>query len=138
MHEVNPMVHLIAYEIKGYRSAFHYQRLGEAIKGISGSWCHIPESKWLVETDLSTKAVSEHLAPLTQVGDPLFVTRLHRDWSGYSLTQQQISWLNGRDFGSSTDLLGSLLQLRPPLLDSLFPKPPPPTGALISAILRRS
>jgi hypothetical protein len=102
------VVHLVAYELKGYRPPSDYQRLGDAIKGISGIWCHVAESKYLVETELSTKRVAEKLAPFTIVGDPLFVTRIHRDWCAYSLTQAQVDWLQTRNFGSFAELVARI------------------------------
>ena len=70
------MVHLIHYELKGYRQRADYERLADAIKKISGSWCHTPENTWLVETELGTQEVLGRLAPLTIVGDPLMVIRV--------------------------------------------------------------
>ncbi len=103
------MVHLIAYELKGYyRPPSDYTRLGDAIKSISGTWCHIAESKYLVETELSPAQVAGRLAPFTNVGDPLFVSRICSDWCAYSLTQEQLTWLRARNFGSLADLLRSI------------------------------
>ena len=114
------MVHLIAYELRGvHRFPFEYERLANSIKSISGVWCHLPESKWLVETELSAQAVAERLAPLTQVGDPLFVTRIYRDWCCYSLTQEQIDWLKGRNYSSLWEALQMLLPLPKPVTSPL-------------------
>ncbi len=105
------MVHLIHYELKGHRSRFEYERLAEAIKNISGVYCHTPESTWLVETELTTRQVVDRIAPLTVVGDPLLVFRLHNDWSSYSFTQEQINWLRGRNFTSLAEAVMSVLPL---------------------------
>jgi hypothetical protein len=130
------MVHLVAYELKGHRPAGDYLRLAEAIKAISGTWCHFAESKYLVETDLPTQQVASRLAPHTRVGDPLFVTRIYRDWSAYSLTAEQIAWLNARNFGSFADLLG--LPLAPNPLTSLLPEIGQPVlGGAFSALYGR-
>jgi hypothetical protein len=103
------MVHLIHYKLQGYRPRTDYDRLAEAIKDVSGVWCHIPESMWLVETGLSAQQVSSRLAPFTTVGDSLFVTRIYRDWSAFSFTSQQIEWLQARNFDSAYESLASLL-----------------------------
>jgi hypothetical protein len=58
------VVHLVSYELKGLRARFDYERLHQAIREISGTYLHLPESKWLVETDFSTRQVAERLAPL--------------------------------------------------------------------------
>jgi hypothetical protein len=108
------MVHLIAYELKDFRSRYDYARLHQAIREISGTYLHLPESRWLVETDLSTRAVGERLAPFTVQGDPLFVTRIYRDWYAYSLTQEQIDWLQGRNFASMFETVLSLLPIPKP------------------------
>ncbi len=111
------MVHLVSYELKGYRLFFEYTRLAEAIKEISGVWCHIRESKWLVETDFSTKAVHDRIAPLTTVGDIVLVQRVYRDWTASGLTQEQVDWLNGRSFQSFTETIASLC---PPPMKAAF------------------
>lgn len=105
------MVHLIHYELKGYRSRADYERLGQAIKNISGIWCHTPESTWLIETELSTQQVRDRIAPLTFVGDPLMVIRVQNDWASYSLTTDQVTWLQGRNFSSVAEMIFGLLPL---------------------------
>jgi hypothetical protein len=112
---VNPVVHLIAYELKGYRQPYEYRRIAEEIKCISSIWCHLPESKWFVETDLSTELVSKRLAPLTQIGDTIFVTRIYRDWASYSLTQEQIDWLRARNYSSIWENLQAFLPVPKPV-----------------------
>lgn len=48
------MVLLVSYDLKGYRNPADYHRIGEEIKAISGIWCHLGDSRWLVETDQTT------------------------------------------------------------------------------------
>lgn len=112
------MVHLVSYELQWFhgcrRPAWSYHQIADAIKGISGTWCHIAESKWLVETELSTSQVAEIIAPFTVVGDKIFVTRIHRDWSAYGLTQEQITWLNARNYDTLLERLLNLLPLPKP------------------------
>lgn len=105
------MVHLITYELKGYRPAYAYQRIAEEIKQISGTWCHIPESKWLIETQLATRTVAERIAPMTLRGDTIFVTRIYSDWSAYSLTDEQLAWLSNRNFYSTWEMIQSVLPI---------------------------
>lgn len=57
------MVYLVSYDLKGYRHASVYHRLAETVKNISGVWMHVGESRWLVETQLSTNDVAGRLAP---------------------------------------------------------------------------
>lgn len=109
------MVHLISYELKGYRTRSEYDRIANAIKAISGTWCHIPESKWLVETELTTAQVADRIAPLTVVGDTIFVVRVYRDFYSYSLSDEQLSWLRGRSYGSVAETVLNWLPLPRPV-----------------------
>ena len=117
------MVYLVTYELKGHRNRLDYERLAEQIKSISGTWMHMPESKWFIETEFSAQQISGRLAPLTLIGDLIFVTRLYRDWSGYSLTPDQIAWLQVRNFNSAFETaLASLVPL--PISRSVTPLSP--------------
>jgi hypothetical protein len=128
-----PKAPLVGYELHGRRPRSDYDQLARVIKGISGVWCHLPESKWLIETELSTQTVAERLAPLTCVGDQIFVTRIYSDWYSYSLSEEQLNWLRARNFGSVADAVRSLFPaLRTPL-GSLVPKSPP-ANAIVDAV----
>lgn len=109
------MVHLIHYDLKGHPLPADYERLAAGIKNVSGIYCHTPESTWLIETDLTPQQVASRLAPLTQVGDLLFVTRLYNDWYGYSMTPEQIAWLQGRNFASWVETVMALVPLPRPV-----------------------
>ena len=94
------MVHLITYELKGYRSRQEYERLYDAIKGISGTWLHLPESKWFVETNRSAIEVRNRLQLFTP-GELVFVTRVHAgEWASFNLDAAQVAWFGSRDYGS--------------------------------------
>lgn len=112
------MVHLVSYELRATfgvgRPVFEYRQIAEAIKSI-GPWCHIPESKWLIETELSTQQVAERIAPLTAVGDTIFVTRIYKDWYSYGLTDEQLNWMRARNYSSFFEMLLSWLPLPKPV-----------------------
>jgi hypothetical protein len=109
------VVHLISYELRGRRSRFEYDRIADAIKDISGIWCHIPESKWLIETELTTQQVADRIAPLTLIGDTIFVTRIYNDWYSYSLTEGQLDWLRTRNYSSVMENVLNWLPLPRPV-----------------------
>lgn len=118
------MVHLVSYELQqAYgirRPAFQYHRIAEEIRSI-GPWCHIPESKWLVETQLTTQQVADQIAPLTAQGDTIFVTRIYKDWYSYGLTDDQLSWMRSRNYSSFFETLLAWLPLPKPVATSTLP-----------------
>lgn len=109
------MVHLVIYELAGYRSTLDSHRFAPEIRDISGVWCSLSDGQWLVETELSAQAVAERLAPLAAQGDSLFVARIYADWSCCGLTDEQLTWLNARNFYSAWELIVNILPL--PTLD---------------------
>ena len=122
------VVHLVSYELQSVlgagRPAFQYRQIAEVVKSI-GPWCHIPESKWLVETELSTEQVAERIAPFTAVGDTIFVTRIYKDWYSYGLTTEQLNWMRERNYSSFFETLLSWLPLPKPIqtMTKLAPLP---------------
>lgn len=111
------MVFLISYDLRGnWRPPSHYARLGHEIESISGTYCELQRSEWLIEAESSERAIAERIAPLTLAGDRILVTRIYPTWAGYSLTKEQVAWLQQRNFGS--------------LIDSIAPFLPSPFAAL--------
>jgi hypothetical protein len=111
------VVHLVSYELQAAhgirRPAYQYHQIAEAIKSI-GPWCHIPESKWLVDTELTTQQVAQRIALLTAPGDTIFVTRIYNDWYSYGLTDEHLNWMRGRNYSSFLETLLSWLPLPKP------------------------
>ena len=102
------MVYLVSYTLRGYRPRADYIRVESVIRGISGTYFHAGESRWFVESDLSSKQIADRLAPYTFVGDQILVFRVDRDWAGYSLTPSEIEWLQARNYSSVWELLANL------------------------------
>jgi len=66
------------------------------------------------------------------------VTRIYRDWSAYSLTAEQIAWLNARNFASVGEMLGLLFPV-PRAIQALVPKAAAPAlGNAFAALNRRA
>lgn len=108
------MVFLVTYTLRGYRPANDYIRVENAIRAISGTHPHLGESRWFVETELSSQQIAERLAPLTYVGDRIFVDRVYGHGYAYSLTPAEIHWLRSRNYSSTWDILKTLVPLPVP------------------------
>jgi hypothetical protein len=119
------VVYLVSYTLRGYRPRADYIRVENVILGISGTYFHSGESRWFVETELSSKQIADRLAPYTLVGDQILVFRVHRDWAGYSLTAAEIEWLQARSYSSVWEMLANLAPL---------PVPKPVTTGLAAAL----
>lgn len=111
------MVHLVTYVLHD-RSLFdvfqpppNYAGVEETVRGISGVYMHIGGGRWFVESQMPSQQIAERLAPLTVVGDQILVFRVHRDWYGFSLTQQQVQWLQARNYSSVWEALAKLAPL---------------------------
>lgn len=126
------MVHVISYDLVGpYRPPDDYARLEQAIRDISGVYLHFQKSEWLVETELPTGTVYNRLTPHITGRDRLMVHRVQRDWTAWGLTQEEINWLNGRNFGSLIEAMAGLFPLLPKT------SPVGPYGALVAAIMQK-
>lgn len=90
-------VYMITYDIKVVDN-FEYPKLYEAIKGISGEWCHPQESVWFVDTTIfSSRDIMAKLQPCLTLrehgGDSIIVIRCTSDSSGYSYKEAN-DWIN--------------------------------------------
>lgn len=63
--------YLISYDL---RKAKDYERLYDAIKSY-GTWAHVLESSWAVETDKTATNLRDHLAEFIDSDDGLFVVK---------------------------------------------------------------
>lgn len=104
------MVFLISYTLRDdyYRGA-HRAQIEQAIRTISPTHWQTQKSEWLLETEHSERVIAERLIPLTYVGDRLLVTRIFPTWAATGLTDEQLAWLRGRNFGSLADAISVFL-----------------------------
>jgi hypothetical protein len=58
---------------------------------------------------MTERAVAERLRPLTYAADRILVTRIYPTWAGYSLTDEQVAWLQARNFGSLVEATSAFL-----------------------------
>ncbi|MCG4273893.1 hypothetical protein [Acetobacter senegalensis] len=89
-------VYMISYDIK-VKDSFEYQPLYEAIKGISGTWCHPLESVWFVDTTtLSADDIMKKLRPLLTIrdkgGDTIIIRRCLKEGGGV-YSKEAIDWI---------------------------------------------
>lgn len=93
-------VYMITYDIK-VKDSFEYQPLYEAIKGISGCWCHPVESVWFVDTvRFSATDIMNKLKPFLTLrnhnGDRILINRCTESNSGW-FHKDSIDWFNSRN-----------------------------------------
>lgn len=91
------MILSINYELS--RPGQNYENLYKAIKDISGVWCHLMTSHWLVQTSLPPQQVWERLATHIDKNDNLLVIRVTNQ-PGYSgwLRQDVWDWMNSKTY----------------------------------------
>ncbi|GLH29721.1 hypothetical protein WSS15_23710 [Acetobacter pasteurianus] len=90
-------VYMITYDIKVVDN-FEYQSLYEAIKGISGVYCHPVESVWFVDTiRFSETDIMNKLKPFLTLrghdGDRILINRCTDDNAGW-YSSKDIDWFN--------------------------------------------
>lgn len=89
------MIYLVAYDLREPNTPADYARIINAIKTY-GTWMHVEQSTWLIETTQSNTQIRDNLLPYVRSNDALLVARLsNAAWSG-GLTQDRKDWLNGR------------------------------------------
>ena len=92
------MVHLVTYDLKTPNdTSENYDRIIGAIKAC-GAWAHIEKSVWLLESNLTSVQLRNHLRSYLSANDPLFVAAIHGDWAGYNLDSGRVQWLKDRAF----------------------------------------
>ena len=89
------MILLVTYDL--HKPDRDYADVTETIKQ-SGTYCHIEESVWLIETDDSPAVWRDRLKN-TAYEATYFVVQLRHNWAGSQLDGSVSSWLkNSRDW----------------------------------------
>lgn len=93
-------VYMITYDIK-VADNFEYPKLYEAIKGISGIWCHPVESVWFVDTvRFSETDIMNKLKPFLTIrshnGDRILINRCTKSNSGW-FSKDCVDWFNSQN-----------------------------------------
>ena len=96
------MVHLIAFELKGARLPAERASLETALKTLGPAYA-FTASAWVVECELSNRAICERLTPLLRPHDRLIATRIDRDWVAANVPDAESDWLASCNFASATD-----------------------------------
>jgi hypothetical protein len=85
-------IYLITYDLKKDKN---YDALYEAIKNISGTWCHPAESTWFVFTSLDSVGIRNLLGLVIDNDDVLFVCRMaHGDAAWYNIQEPALGWIH--------------------------------------------
>jgi hypothetical protein len=96
------MVHLVTVELVGPRLPTDRGLIETAIRGLGPCYAFHPAG-WIVESELSNRAICERLAPLLKPQDRLMATRIHRDWVTANVPQKEVDWLAGCNFTAAHD-----------------------------------
>jgi hypothetical protein len=96
------MVHLIAFELNGARLPAERALLETAIKTLGAAYA-FNATAWLVESELTNRAICERLTPLLRRHDRLIATRIDRDWVAANVPDAEADWLARCNFASATD-----------------------------------
>jgi len=87
------MIFMVAYDL--HKPDRDYSAVESAIKGF-GSWCHLEESVWLVDTTNSAAIMRDQLMSLG-TDATYFVQRVTQDWASYGASKQKTDWLNSTE-----------------------------------------
>jgi hypothetical protein len=96
------MVHLINYELVGVRLPAERSHVENAIKALGPCYAFGPGT-WLVESELTNRAICERIIPLLKRSDRIVATRIHRDWVMANVPQVEVDWLAACNFTAATD-----------------------------------
>jgi len=89
------VVLLISYDLNGHERPSAYASVKKKIEDGAKSFRKPLYSQWLVETDASPDAWLEHLKPVIDANDRLFILRVQRPYSGW-LDKEIWEWLSPR------------------------------------------
>ncbi|MGA2905457.1 MAG: hypothetical protein ABSD98_16650 [Candidatus Korobacteraceae bacterium] len=93
------MVYLVAYDLKTpHDTKENYDSIIGAIKSEFRAWCHIEQSVWLVDAEITSVALRDRLKEYLHAGDVLFVARLQRGWASWNFGEKRNDWLKSRNF----------------------------------------
>jgi hypothetical protein len=72
----------------------NYGGLYDAIRGISGTYCHALESTWLVVSSRTAYSIAEELRKQLDHNDKLLVTKVGDDAAWYGMPEEVGDWLS--------------------------------------------
>lgn len=84
------MVYLIGYDLTR-KAEKNYEELFKAILSF-GTYIHLLDSTWLIQTQLSTSQVKDFLLPHIHKDDNLLVIRVYGDYGGW-LPEDSWKWI---------------------------------------------
>ncbi len=96
------VVHCITFELVGIRLPTETAKLEATIREMGEAY-QFQKTVWFVETELGNKQISERMVAAMRPNDRLLVTRIYKDWIMANAPQQEIDWLNGRNFSGVGD-----------------------------------
>jgi hypothetical protein len=96
------MVHLIAFELNGARLPAERAVLETALRTLGPAYAFHPTA-WVVESELSNRAICERLTPLLRRNDRIIATRIDRDWVAANVPDEETDWLSRCNFASASD-----------------------------------
>lgn len=91
---MNMSVFSVSYDL--HTPGRNYAPLYEGIKKL-GSWNHLLESMWLVQTQLSEVDVRDRLRKVVDSNDSIFVVRVVHPWASLNISEDCVAWLRRVD-----------------------------------------
>ena len=84
--------YMITYDLS--QPGRNYPKLYDTIKEISGTWAHVAESAWIVETKKeSSTSIRDKVKSSMDNNDKIIVCKLTGEGAWYGLTKNQSAWL---------------------------------------------
>ena len=87
------MVLMVAYDL--HKPDRDYADVEKCIQDL-GSWCHLEESVWLVDTSSTPGEVRDALKE-TGTEATYFVQRVTENWASYGASKSKVDWLKSGD-----------------------------------------
>ena len=83
--------YLITYDLVKKRD---YEKLFEAIKKVSGYWCHVTESSWIVTSDnMDSSEIRDLISKSVDDDDKLFVAKFTGQGAWKNMSSEQSDWI---------------------------------------------
>jgi hypothetical protein len=94
----------VTYDLHDSDSA-DYTELHDTLRAFP-AWCHVCESTWLIQADLTPIQAHRHLSRFLRSKDRVFITPVIVDWgwAEQGLPERMVGWLR-RHLGSKDGIL---------------------------------
>jgi GH43 family beta-xylosidase len=91
LRDTNMAVYIVTYDLN---KELHRPKIVEAIKTY-GSWAKLSESSYAIQTNLTPEQVYNHLKPMIDGNDNIYIISLRHPWTGFGKKDVN-EWLANR------------------------------------------